>query len=124
LLSSDEQYRNYNSISFYNNFSQIIDTTSFSNYFESKIVDLIQNSSFSDVQTSKNKTVLFEKNVKQKFNNNDVDFNLLNENYYSNDDSESAVKTSKKNNNNSEKFIILRKDISRDPNDKKNMLEK
>jgi len=124
LLSSDKQYRNYNSISLYNNFFSTINTTSSSNYFESKIVHLIQNSSFSDVQTPKNKTILFEKNIKQKSNDNDVDFDFLNKNYYSNNDSESAVKTNKKNNNNSKKSIILRKAVSRDPNDKKDVFEK
>jgi len=75
------------------------------------------------MQISKNKTVLFEKNIKQKSNNNDIDFDLLNKNYYSNDDSGSAVKTSKKNNNNNKESIILRKAVSRDSNGKEDILK-
>jgi len=83
---------------------------------------LTQNSSFFDVQTSKDKIVLFEKNVKQEFNDNDIDFDLLNEDYYSDDDSESVVKANNDDNDN-EKSITLRKAMLRDSNDKKGVLE-
>jgi len=83
---------------------------------------LTQNSSFFDVQTSKDKIVLFEKNVKQEFDDNDVDFDLLNENHYSDNDSESVVKANNDDNDN-EKFIILRKAMLRDFNDKKDVFE-
>jgi len=87
------------------------------------IVDLTQNSSFFDVQALEDKTILFEKNVKQEFNNNNVNFNLLNQDYYNKNNSRSVVKTNN-DNNNSERFIILRKIVSRDSNNKKDMLEK
>ncbi len=83
---------------------------------------MTQNSSFFDVQTSKDKIVLFEKNVKQEFNDNDIDFDLLNEDYYSDDDSESVVKANNDDNDN-EKSITLRKAMLRDSNDKKGVLE-
>ena len=83
---------------------------------------MTQNSSFFDVQTSKDKIVLFEKNVKQEFDDNDVDFDLLNENHYSDNDSESVVKANNDDNDN-EKFIILRKAMLRDFNDKKDVFE-
>ncbi len=74
------------------------------------------------MQTSKDKIVLFEKNVKQEFDDNDVDFDLLNENHYSDNDSESVVKANNDDNDN-EKFIILRKAMLRDFNDKKDVFE-
>jgi len=74
------------------------------------------------VQASKDKIVLFGKNVKQESNDNDVDFDLLDENYYNNDDSKSVVKANN-NNNDNEKSITLRKVVSRDSNDKEDVLE-
>ncbi len=74
------------------------------------------------MQTSKDKIVLFRKNVKQKSNDNDVNFNLLNENYYDNDDNESVVKTNN-DNNDSERSMTLRKAVPKDSNNKKNVLK-
>ena len=76
------------------------------------------------MQTSKDKTILFEKNIKQKSNDNNIDFDFLNKDYYSNNNSESVIKTNKKNNNNSKKFITLRKAVSRNLNNKKDVLKK
>jgi len=84
---------------------------------------LTQNNSFFDVQASKDKVVLFEKNVKQEFNDNDVDFDFLNEDYYNNDNSESVVKTNNDDNDN-ERFMTLRKAMSKDFENKKNVFEK
>jgi len=47
----------------------------------------------------------------------------LNEDYYSNDDNENVVKTSKKDDNDNEESITLRKDVSKDLNDKKDALK-
>ncbi len=74
------------------------------------------------MQASKDKIILFEKNVKQKFNNNDVDFNLLNEDHYNNDNSENVVKTNNDDNDN-KKSITLRKAMPKDFNDKKDVFE-
>ena len=83
---------------------------------------MTQNSSFFSVQTSKDKTILFEKNVKQESNNNDVNFDFLNENYYNNNDSESVVKANN-NNNDNEESITLRKVVSKDSNNKKDVFK-
>jgi hypothetical protein len=74
------------------------------------------------VQASKDKIVLFEKNVKQESNDNDVDFDLLDEDYYNNDNSKSVVKTNNDDNDN-EKSMTLRKVVPRDSNDKEDVLE-
>ncbi len=60
--------------------------------------------------------------MKQESNNNDVDFNLLNENYYNNDNNKSVVKTNNDDNDN-ERFITLRKVMSRDSNNKKDVFK-
>jgi len=83
---------------------------------------LTQNSFFFDVQISKDKIILFEKNVKQESNDNDVDFNLLNEDHYNNDDSESVIKANN-DDNDDEKSITLRKVISRNLDNKKNVFK-
>ena len=74
------------------------------------------------MQISKDKIILFEKNVKQESNDNDVDFNLLNEDHYNNDDSESVIKANN-DDNDDEKSITLRKVISRNLDNKKNVFK-
>jgi len=74
------------------------------------------------VQASKDKIILFKKNVKQESNDNDVDFDLLNENHYNNDDSESVIKANN-DDNDDKRSMTLRKAIPRDSNDKKDVLE-
>jgi len=61
--------------------------------------------------------------VKQEFNDNNVDFNLLNEDYYNNNNSESVVKANHDNNDN-KRFITLRKAMLKDFDNKKNVLKK
>lgn len=71
------------------------------------------------MQIPKDKSVLFKKKVKQKSEDNNLDF--LNKDYYK-DNSKSAVKRDKENNSNSS--ITLRKAVSRDSDSKKDILEK
>jgi len=123
LLSPDERYRGYGSISLHNNPPQAIDTTSPPNHSESKVVDLAQNRSSSGVQAPKDKTVSFGENVKQEPNDNDVDFDLLDEDHYSDDDSGSAVKASKEDDNDGEGPMTLRKGVPRGPDGKEGVLE-
>jgi len=74
------------------------------------------------VQTPKDKTISFGKNVKQEPNDNDVDFDLLDEDHYNNDDSESVVKANN-DDNDGEGPMTLRKAVPRDPDDKEGVLE-
>lgn len=70
------------------------------------------------MQTSKEKVVSFETNVKQEFK--EIDFDFLNENLHKNE-SESVVKRDEKNDD--KEFMTLRKVVSKDFDDKKNVLE-
>lgn len=74
------------------------------------------------MQTPKDKTISFGKNVKQEPNDNDVDFDLLDEDHYNNDDSESVVKANN-DDNDGEGPMTLRKAVPRDPDDKEGVLE-
>lgn len=65
---------------------------------------------------SKDKSVSFKKIVKQEFNDNDLDFDFKKANYYSDDDKKNVK-------NDDEKFMTLRKVVSKDSNDEQDELK-
>ncbi len=96
---------------------QAIDATPPPNHSQSKAIDLTTNTSSSGVQAPKDKTVSFETTVKQEYDDDNFDFGLKDQDYYSDDGNENVVE------DDGEGPMTLRKAVPRGPGGEQGELE-